>query len=275
MNSASIRKGGIYVRHSQCDALITATQHATRQIFTILKSQLIQPHMTWSRSLVLGCVLLLNVPLALAVEMSTTNGYLPEKWTLGYFRVSDEQGRSYWYSNLSAQYRVQSFKLKASLPHIQRENGDSGIGNGLLKLSWMNQWQQVFVDFHLRQRLATAAKRVTLPVHDQGLSLELSGRIGRGIWFTEVGYWWREKTRFDRKNTGSLALGGIIALSRSWIIGSVIDHKPSALGQIDQTFSALTQYRWTQRQKTMLYVGKGLTADSPDWITGLQWQYRY
>lgn len=193
----------------------------------------------------------------------------------GQYRIQDDYQSSYWMQNVSAYVKTKHWKAKLSMPFLQQDNGRYGTGNGLLKLSWLNQIGGVYTDIHLRQRLATAYEDITLPVADRAASIEFSKRFGRTtVGFAETGYWWREKTKYDRKNTFFTSLGGIRIVSKQWLMGGVFDHRPTAYGEIDRTASLLTQYRASKQHKFTLTTGKGLQADSPDWIIGIQWQYK-
>lgn len=194
--------------------------------------------------------------------------------SLGQYRVQDGYASSYWMQHVSGYMKTKTLKAKVSMPYLQQDNGDSGTGNGLLKLSWLNQWQNLYVDLHVRQRLATANKAVTLPVHDRGASLEVSRFFGRTIGFAELGHWWREATQYDRQNTYFSSLGAIHIISKRWMAGGIFDHRPTAYGEIDRTLSAIVQLRLDGQNKVSLSTGRGLEADSPDWTIGLQWQYK-
>ena len=202
-------------------------------------------------------------------KSSTTLGL-----SAGQYRIQDNYQSSYWMQHISAYVKYKRVKAKVSVPYLQQENGEQGIGNGLLKVSWLNQWQGNYVDAHLRQRLATANEDITLPVHDQSVSLEMSRILGRIIGFIELGHWWREKTKYEREDTFFSSVGAIHVVTKKWVLGGVMDHRPTAYGEIDRTATFIAQHRLTGQHKLTFSVGKGLESDSPDWTAGVQWQYK-
>ncbi len=205
------------------------------------------------------------------------------KLSLGQYRVVAADN-SYWYTPVSAYYATSAYKAKLTLPFVNRDNADSGVGNGVLKLSKLNKWQGYYVDVHLKQKLNNANDKVTLPVADTSLSLEVSGFVLGGLGFIELGHWWRDSAnqsvQFKRENSFYYSLGGIVSLtkfgfSKGWIGGLVVDHKPTSLGALDRVASALLQRKLNARHKITASIGKGISHSSPDWISGFMWQIKY
>ncbi len=201
------------------------------------------------------------------------------KLSMGQYRVVAADN-SYWYTPLSAYYSVSGYKAKITLPLVSLDNGPSGVGNGVLKLSKLNQWQGLYVDVHLKKKLNNANENVTLAVADTSLSLEVSGFVLGGLGFVELGHWWRDKVgQSQRENSFYYSLGGVMSLkkigfSKGWIGGVVVDHKPTSLGDLDRVGSVLLQRKLSARHKITGSIGKGISHNSPDWISGLMWQVK-
>ncbi len=201
------------------------------------------------------------------------------KLSLGQYRVV-APANHYWYTTVSGYYAASNYKIKLTQPFIKHDDGRKGVGNATLKLSLLNQWQKVYVDVHLKRKLANAKSGVTLPVNDTSLSLEASGFLWGGIGFIELGYWWRQKTKFERTNSVYYSLGGVSSLNRwgfdkAWVAGLVVDHKPTSQGKLDRVASLLLQRKLSPNHKVTVTVGKGVSDESPNWITGLMWQKKY
>ena len=201
------------------------------------------------------------------------------KLSLGQYRVVADE-RSYWFTSVAAQGGYGHYKAKLTLPYLQADGGSQGLGNGVLKLSYEHSWSNVYLDFHLQRKLASARSRVTLPVNDTSLSVEMSGFLWGGVGFVEMGYWWRERTEFKRLNSVYYSVGGVMGLTglgfnRGWLVGCVADHKPSSLGKLDRVVSALVQRKLNARHKLTASVGRGISRHSPHWISGLVWQLKY
>ncbi len=222
--------------------------------------------------IVVGLVGMALMPVSLMAKESL-------KLSLGQYRVS-AQGSSYWFTPVSVNYGWSCYKLRASVPFIKRDEGASGLGNASLKISYLSSWQfkrqKLYVDYHLKQKLATSDSSVTLAVKDTGASVEVSAFLLGGVGFVELGHWWREANPgnldYSRENSFHYALGGVYPIKKSWVAGLVLDHKPTALGNLDRAASALLQYKISTNQKVTATVGKGLTNSSPDWISGLVWK---
>jgi hypothetical protein len=201
------------------------------------------------------------------------------KLSLGQYRVV-APSNNYWYTTVSGYYATNDYKVKLTQPLVRHDNGGEGAGNATLKLSLLNQWQKMYVDLHLKQKLANARASVTLPVNDTSLSIEASGFLWGGIGFIELGYWWRQKTKFERTNSLYYSMGGVSSLKRlgfdkAWVAGLVMDHKPTSQGKLDRVVSLLLQRKLSPSYKVTATVGKGISEQSPDWITGLMWQKKY
>jgi len=214
------------------------------------------------------CLLALPVQAAQALKLS-----------LGQYRVVANE-RSYWYTPVSAHLANGSYKAKLTLPFVKPDAGPSGIGNGVLKFTYQDQWSDLYLDFHLKRKLANANSKVTLPVNDTSLSMEVSGILWGGVGFVELGYWWRKRTQYNRVDSFHYSVGGVMSLrklgfDKGWIAGLVVDHKPTSLGNLDRVASALLQRKINARHKLTASVGKGISRHSPDWISGLLWQVKY
>ena len=215
------------------------------------------------------------------------------KLSLGQYRIADSAG-SYWYTPVSLYYSSGTYKAKLSLPYISGFNGRDGMGNASVKFSYLNQWKKLYLDFHIKQKLATADSNLTLPVKDTGASIELSGYLLGGVAFIELGHWWRENYQYDNEqkvdnsvNKGPVALvrqredsfyyvlGGIYPIKKDWVSGLLLDYKPTALGNLDRMVSVLLQRKLSARHKITAILGKGLSETSPDWVSGLVWKITY
>ncbi len=217
------------------------------------------------------------------------------KFSLGQYRIADSAG-SYWYTPVGLYYSSGTYKAKLSLPYISGFNGRDGMGNASVKFSYLSQWKKLYLDFHLKQKLATADSNLTLPVKDTGASIELSGYLWGGVAFMELGHWWRENYQYDsdnqdgngetenqdqvdlvrqREDSFYYVLGGVYPIKKGWVSGLLLDYKPTALGNLDRTVSVLLQYKLNARHKITATLGKGLSDTSPDWVSGLVWKITY
>lgn len=207
------------------------------------------------------------------------------KMSLGQYRIADSSG-SYWYTPVSATYKSKQYKARLSVPYISDYQGQSGLGNATVKLSYLSQWQSLYIDFHAKQKIDTAESNLTLPVKDRAASIELSGYALGGVAFLELGHWWREnhvasqgagaqQINVERENSFYYVLGGVYPIKKGWIAGLVLDYKPTALGRLDRAASTLLQYKINSKQKVSATLGKGLSSSSPDWISGLNWSFKY
>ena len=213
------------------------------------------------------------------------------KLSLGQYRIADSGG-SYWYTPVGLYYSTRTYKAKLSLPYISGFNGRDGMGNASVKFSYLNQWKKLYLDLHLKQKLATANSDLTLPVKDTGASIELSGYLLGGVAFMELGYWWREDYQYDsgqqddssdtqeslvrqREDSFYYVLGGVYPIKKGWVGGLLLDYKPTALGNLDRTASVLLQHKLSARHKVTATLGKGLSETSLDWVSGLVWKITY
>ena len=201
------------------------------------------------------------------------------KLSLGQYRVVAEQ-QSYWYTPISAHVAGGRYKAKLTLPFVKPDAGPNGLGNAVLKLTYQDQWSDLYVDVHLKRKLANANSKVTLPVNDTSLSVEFSRFILGGVGFVELGYWWRKRTYLNRVDSLHYSIGGVLSLSKlgfnkGWIAGLVVDHKPTSLGNLDRVASGLLQRKINARHKITASLGKGISRHSPHWISGLLWQVKY
>jgi hypothetical protein len=216
------------------------------------------------------------------------------KMSLGQYRIADSSG-SYWYTPVSATYKNSSYKARLSVPYISDYQSRSGLGNATIKLSYLSQWNSLYIDFHAKQKLDTADSDLTLPVKDRAASVEISGYMFGGVGFIELGHWWRKDyhTTFqeedprvegktnqyisttERENSFYYVLGAVYPVKKGWITGLVMDYKPTSLGNLDRAVSGLLQYKVSAKQKISATLGKGLSDSSPDWISGLNWSVKY
>jgi len=229
------------------------------------------------------------------------------KMSLGQYRIADSSG-SYWYTPVSATYKNSQYKARLSVPYISDYQGQSGLGNATVKLSYLSQWNSLYIDFHIKQKIDTADSDLTLPVKDRAASVEVSGYVLGGVAFIELGHWWRENytvsqtavnqetgaqsiipekqdrlvqrdgqttQTVERENSFYYVLGAVYPIKKGWIAGFVLDYKPTALGGLDRAASTLLQYKINSKQKLSVTLGKGLSSSSPDWISGLNWSFKY
>lgn len=195
------------------------------------------------------------------------------KVSMSQYRVEGSAQESYWLQSVSGQYQYSNYKIRLSQPYIQSQD-DKGIGNGLLKLSKLGGVGDTYVDVHLKRKLANANQSVTLPISDTGASIELSRMISGVLGFVEVGYWWRERTEYNRKNNWFYSLGLVSRVSSSLLSGVYLDQKPTAYGEMDRSLSSFLQIKVDRQHKLSLTLGKGLEDDSPAWLAGLQWSFK-
>lgn len=199
------------------------------------------------------------------------------KLGLGQYRIFDAAD-SHSFTPISIQYSARSYKTKLLLPYINGYRGESGLGNAVIKLSYLTRWNNIFIDLHLRQKFATANEKLTLPVNDRGGSIGLSRYISKGIIFAELGHVWRSSetaSNKDRDDSFYYTLGGIYSLQKGMSSGIVFDHRITALGRLDHIVTGFVQYKWDANTRLGGSLGKGLKEISPDWIAGLSWSRRY
>ena len=199
------------------------------------------------------------------------------KLSAGQYRIFDGED-SHGLTSIGLKYSTASYKARIVLPYIEGYRGESGIGNMVIKLSYLTQWKSVFIDFNVRQKLATADEKLTLPVSDRGGSIELSHYLYGGIVFAELGHIWRSSapsTGSDRDDSFYYALGGMYPLQKKLYSGLVFDHRITALGRLDHIVTSFVQYKWSADTRIGASLGKGLKEISPDWIAGLTWSSKY
>lgn len=185
---------------------------------------------------------------------------------------------SYGYTSVSRKYSTNSYRAKLNLPYISGYRGNSGLGNASIQFTYLSQWQNTFIDFNYRQKLATAEKRLTVPARDTSTSIELSRYFLNGIVFAELGYTWRNVAQANlakRKDGFYYSLGGIYPLIPKINIGILLDHKPTALGRLDQSATVIAQYKMNQKQRFSMSFAAGLTSASPDYLLGLAWSNKF
>lgn len=225
-------------------------------------------HLRPSISLAVSAVALFALLVPQVTEAKQT-----AKVSISQFRIIESQQQSYWLQSVSGQYKNKHMKLRMSQPLIQSDE-ENGLGNALIKVSKLGKMGQTYVDVHIKRKMGNADKAVTLPTHDTGLSMELS-RIYSGILaFTEVGYWWREATTYQRKDTPFYTLGIATSFSKTWLTGLFLDHKPTAYREMDRSLSLFLQSKVNSQHKVSTTLGKGLEKNSPDWLVGLQWSVK-
>lgn len=199
------------------------------------------------------------------------------KLSVGQYRILDG-GDSYGYSPVSGKYSNRFFRAKLTLPYISGYRGNSGLGNASIKLSYLSQWHNTFIDLNYRQKLATANKKLTVPSRDTGVSIELSRYMSGGIIFAELGYTWRNAAQANlnkRKDDFYYSLGGLYPIATKVNGGIILDHKPTALGGLDQNATLIVQYKMSQKQRVTMSAGKGLASASPDYLLGLAWSIKF
>lgn len=199
------------------------------------------------------------------------------KLSAGQYRIFDGED-SHSFTPIGIKYSTDNYKARIVLPYIEGYRGESGLGNVVLKLSYLTQWQSVFIDFNFRQKLATADEELTLPVSDRGGSIELSHYFYGSIVFAELGHIWRSNTPSTYRNRDDsfyYALGGMYPLQKKLYTGLVFDHRITALGRLDHIVTTFVQYKWSADTRIGASLGKGLKEISPDWIAGLTWSSKY
>lgn len=202
-------------------------------------------------------------------------GVAAEKLSLSQFRVLDGDS-SYFYSAMSFKHTNKDFRLKLSLPYISGYLDQSGLGNAAIKLSYLSQWQDNYIDFNFRQKLATADKGLTRPAWDQSLSFQLSRYWFNSAVFAELGHTWRKAARqgYQDKQSTFYTVGLLYPLSKSISLGGTFDNKPTALGNQEQGFTLYSQFKLSSKQKLATSLTKGLSPVSPDYYLGLSWSVK-
>ena len=165
------------------------------------------------------------------------------KISAGQYRIFDEED-SHRFTPIGLKYSTDSYKARIVLPFIEGYRGESGLGNVVIELSYLTQWKSLFVDLNVRQKLATADEKLTLPVSDRGGSIELSHYLYGGIVFAELGHIWRStapSTYKNRDDSYYYALGGMYPLQKTLYSGLVFDHRITALGRLDHIVTTFVQ----------------------------------
>jgi hypothetical protein len=199
------------------------------------------------------------------------------KLSVGQYRIFDGDD-SHGFTPIGIKYSTDSYKARIVLPYIEDYRGQSGIGNAVIKLTYLTQWKSVYIDVNLRQKLATADEKLTLPVSDRGGSIELSHYLYGGIVFAELGHIWRSSAPSsyqERDDSFYYSLGGMYLLQKKLYSGLVFDHRITALGRLDHIATGFLQYKWSADTRIGASLGKGLKEISPDWIAGLTWSSKY
>ncbi len=199
------------------------------------------------------------------------------KLSVAEYRILDDAD-SYGLTSVSAKYSSLSYQASVNLPYIRGYRGKWGMGNVSVKLAYLTQWRKTFIDLNYRQKLATADDQLTVPAWDTGMSIEFARYIAGGIGFMELGYNWRHKaqsSQSERKNSLFYAVGGIYPLMKQLSVGMILDHKPTALGQLNRNITALAQYKMNHKYRLGVNGSKGLTRTSPNWVLGLVWSQTF
>lgn len=199
------------------------------------------------------------------------------KLSAAQYRIFDGED-SHSFTPIGIKYSTGNYNARIVLPYIEGYRGQSGLGNVVVKLSYLTQWKSVFVDFNFRQKLATADEELTLPVSDRGGSIELSHYLYGGIVFAELGHIWRSSASSvyqDRADSFYYALGGMYPMQKKLYSGLVFDHRITALGRLDHIVTGFLQYKWSADTRIGANLGKGLKEISPNWIAGLTWSSKY
>lgn len=194
--------------------------------------------------------------------------------SIGHFWVEGPH-QDYQVSSVSGKLHYSSWTAKLTLPFIQKTpshsygSAQSGLGNGLLKVSRTWKWKETAIRLHGKQKLATSDNHVVAAVNDQSLSVEWNRLIGYGIGFVEVGHWWRENTTYRRDNTWYGAVGYLKPL-KPYTLGFIVDHKPTALGEEDSVASAILKLPVKNTLFASILIGTGLNESSPQFMLGSQ-----
>jgi len=199
------------------------------------------------------------------------------KLSIGQYRILDAED-SYNFTPVGIKYSTQTYQARLTLPYINGYQGQSGLGNIALKLTYLSQWKKTFIDLNLRQKLATANDTLTVPVKDTGISIGLSRYIAGGVGLLELGHTWGKKAQSNqstRKDSFYYSIGGLYPVIPSLSMGLILDHKPSAVSGIDKSITLITQYKVSRQDRIGINVAKGLTTTSPNWLVGAVWSHRF
>ena len=191
---------------------------------------------------------------------------------IGHYYV-DAPKKSYQFSSLSFKHKQKSWVTKISIPYIQTNNGEAGLGNIALKLSHKWRRKHYMLRTHFKQKIASANSKVVTPVTDKAFSLELNYGFSWGMGFIESGHWWREDKFYERENSwfGSI---GIMKPFKLYTLAFIVDHKPTALGKVDSMTSVLIQKPLSPSYSASLLFATGLSSDSPNVMLGLQLSHK-
>ncbi len=219
----------------------------------------------------------IHLALLLCIYSLSVELHAGSKLSIGQYRILDGED-SYSYTPVSIKQSTRYYRGKLTLPYINGYRGRNGLGNASIKLSYLTQWNKTFIDLNYRQKISTAKKELTLPVRDSAISFELSRYILGGIGFTELGYTWRKAAQANiakRKDSFYYSFGGLYPVSTNLTSGIILDHKPTALGRLDQNMTLFSQYKLNTEQRLVISFAKGLTTASPAYLMGLTWSYKF
>lgn len=205
-----------------------------------------------------------------------SNTKLSSTLSAGFYQISYKDRPSESFYILAAKAKYGSWRFGLSQPYVRDSQGVTGLANATFsaKYQWdFDRWQ---IEWGVKQRLATASRKVTLPVKDSGLFASLSTMWDKTYLYIDAGYWWREETHLNRKNSEKWELGGFYPIKKKHWIGLGIDQSESAIRHNKETFvSTYWQAKLNARYQFNLVLSKGLTAQSPDYFAGLQLNRRF
>lgn len=188
--------------------------------------------------------------------------------SMGHYYIDDDS-QSYQFTSLSIKKKESSWAAKISLPYVQTQKGEAGLGNIIFKASQKWRYERLLFRAHVKHKIATAQKEIVTPVNDTALAIEVNHQFSWGVGFIESGYWWRQAKSYKRKDT-AYASAGIIKGFKPYAAGLIVDHKPTALGEQDSMVSILIKRTILKKYAVTALIGKGLTNDSPNTMVGLQ-----
>jgi hypothetical protein len=199
--------------------------------------------------------------------------------SIGHFWV-DGPNQDYQITSISGKLKNASWAAKLTLPFIQKapsnsnEVTQSGLGNGLLKVSKQWKWKKTALRMHGKQKFATSDEKVVAAVKDRSFSIELNRVVGYGIGFVELGHWWRENKEYKRNDTWYGAVGYLKPL-KPYSMGFIVDHKPTALGEEDSVLSVILKRPLRNALSASILIGTGLNESSPNFMLGTQFTQKF
>lgn len=196
--------------------------------------------------------------------------------SIGYYHIDNNDETSESFYTLSAKAKYKAWRFGLSQPYARDNKGTTGLANATVSAKYLWNSEDWQIELGIKQKMATASRKITLPVSDRGLFTSFSTSWNKAYFYIDAGYWWREKTDLNRKNAAQWGLGGFYPIHKKLWIGLGVDQSESAIQQNkERLLSLYWQIRLSAKYKANIAISKGLTEKSPDYFAGLQLTRRF